>query len=45
MLLRIVFATLVSLAAMTLSGCANMNCGAGGDSHGAGGGCRAHTTF
>ena len=45
MFLRIVLATLVGLAAMALSGCASMNCGAAGDSHDAGGGCRAHTTF
>ena len=45
MLLRIVINTLVGFAVLALSGCANMNYGAGGDSHDAGGGCRAHTTF
>jgi len=37
--------TILALAALVLSGCANVNCGGSDDANRAGGGCRAHTTF
>jgi predicted small secreted protein len=35
----------LALAAMVLSGCGSMSCGAAGDDNRTSGGCRAHTTF